>query len=137
MIKMEKRNYIFCVFSGEFKWSWKKLKSRDKLDWVWFYDYSRLIWDILSEMDYWQIQKLRLEIYHRYKHYINFTRCSWLENWIEWEICIDWYKVSSWIFKIPVSIFATILPRKIRNKYFNYDYFYEKYMLKTDFIYYL
>lgn len=30
---MEKRNYIFCVFSGEFCCPAKKLKSRDKLDW--------------------------------------------------------------------------------------------------------
>lgn len=134
---MKKKNYIFCVFSGEFKWSWKKLNSRDKLDWVWFYDYSKLIGEILSEMEYSQIQRLRLSIYNEYKHYINFTRCSWVENWIDWSLFIDWYKVSSWIFKIPVSKFAIMLPRKIRNKYFNYDRFYEKYIFKTDFIYYL
>lgn len=137
MIKMEKRNYIFCVFSGEFKWSWKNLKSRDKLEWVWFYDYSKLIGEMLSEMEYSQIQRLRLNIYQLYKHYILFTRCSWIENSIEWNFVVDWYKVSSWIFKLPLSQFASILPNKIRKKYFNYDRFYEKYMLKTDFIYHL
>ena len=137
MTKMEKRNYIFCVFSGEFKWNAKKLNSRDKLEWVWFYDYSKLIGEMLSEMEYSEIQRLRLEIYKNYKHYINFTSCAWLENSIQWNCVFNWYKVSSWIFKIPLSQFATMLPRKIRNKYFNYDRFYEKYMLKTDFIYYL
>lgn len=132
---MEKRNYIFCVFNWQFYWNWKQLNSRDKLDWVWFYDYSKLIWDMLSEMDYWQIQRLRLDIYKRYKHYILFTAFSQIENWIDWQIIRDGYKVSSWIFKIPVSIFAQLLPRKIRNKYFNYDKFYEKYLIKTDFIY--
>ena len=76
MNNMEKRNYIFCVFSGEFCCPAKKLKSRDKLDWVWFYDYSKLIWTIISEMSYWQIQELRLKIYQNYKHYICFTAFS-------------------------------------------------------------
>lgn len=134
---MEKRNYIFCLFNGEFYWNWKSLNSRDKLDWVWFYDYSRLIWEMLSEMEYSQIQKLRLEIFKKYKHYINYTSFARIENGIEWSITRDWYKVSSGIFKIPLSVFAEMLPRRIRLKYFNYDRFYEKYMLKTDFIYYL
>lgn len=134
---MNKRAYIFCVFNGEFYGNSKNLKSRDKLEWVWFYDYSKLIGDMLSEMDYSQIQKLRLEIFKLYKHYINYTSFSRIENAVDWTIIRDWYKVSSWIFKIPVSVFATILPRRIRVKYFNYDKFYEKYLLKTDFIYYL
>lgn len=137
MNNMEKRNYIFCVFSGEFCCPAKKLKSRDKLDWVWFYDYSKLIWTIISEMSYWQIQELRLKIYQHYKHYICFTSFSRIENATDWTFIRDWIKVSSWIFKIPVSVFASMLPSKTRKKYFNYDNFYEKYMLKTDFIYYL
>ena len=137
MNKMKKHLFIYCVFSGEFKWNWKKLNSRDKLDRVRFYDYSKLIWDMLSEMEYWQIQDIRLKIYQEYKHHINFTKCSWIENAVDWKEVVDWYKVSSWIFKIPVSFFASILPRKIRQKYFFYDRLYEKYILKTDFIFYL
>ena len=68
--KYEKRNYIFCVFSGEFMWSWKQLKSRDKLNRVWFYDYSNLLWEIISKLDLAELDKLRLEIYKKYKHYI-------------------------------------------------------------------
>ena len=137
MFQMKKFNYISCVFDWTFKGSWKKLTSRDRLDRVRFYDYSDLIGEIISQLSQSELDILRLHIYQDYKHYINFCSQSWIENWIDWEIIVDWYKISSQIFNVPLHNFATYLPKKIRKLYFDYDKFYEKFLLKTDLFDYL
>lgn len=118
MIKMKKINYIYWVFSGSFYWDWKSLTTKDKISWVWFYDYSRIIWDIISYLSPSEFDVLRLHIYQDFKHNINFIKSVWIENFADWkDWVVDWFRVSSWIFYIPLSLFATYLPKSVRKSF--------------------
>lgn len=132
---MKKRFYCLCLFNWEIYWS--KLSTYNKKHLSRFYDYSPIVEEILSHLSDSEFFDLRLKIYQKYQNYVVFQRFSRLENAIWWKIVREWIKVSSWIFSIPASIFAQLLPRRIRVQYFSFDRFYDKYVLKTDFIYHL
>lgn len=112
----------------------KKLDARWKIDSVWFEDYDLFFQKILDDLSYHDLNEFRLNLFNRYKEDIKYCRVSKFENW---EV-MDWYMIPSYSFNVTSNLIALCLPsRKLRDRYFDYDTFREKYYVKTDFIFYL
>lgn len=110
-------------------------KGRRKKEMVYFYDYDNYSWYIIQNMSYSDLQKLRLNIFNKYKKLIKFTPFSEMSNNGE---KFEWYKLQSPIIDIDNSDFAELIPNYIyRKKYFLRDNIKERYFLKTDFINYV
>ena len=109
--------------------------ARQKKECVYFYEYDEYIGYIIQNMDYSDIQKLRLNIYNKYQKLIKFTPF--------WEVDLDWnkfewYKLESPIIEIDNTDFALLIPNSsIRKRYFLWDSIREKYYLKSKFINYV
>ena len=109
--------------------------ARQKKDCVYFYDYDEYIDYILKQLTYPELQKLRLNIYNKYKKLIKFTK-FW-EVDIDWNK-IDWLKLQSPIIEIDNTDFVELLPSySIRKRFFEFDNVREKYYLRSDFINYI
>lgn len=110
-------------------------KGRWKKEMVYFYDYDNYTGYIIQNMDYSDLQKLRLNIYNKYHKLIKFTPFSELDNnWNKFE----WYKLQSPIIDIDNTDFAMLIPnRDYRKRYYIRDSIREKYFLKSNFINYV
>ena len=110
-------------------------KARWKKEMVYFYDYDDYTWYIIQKMDYSDLQKLRLNIYNKYKKLVKFTPFSEMNiNGDKYE----WYKLQSPIIDIDNTDFADLIPNKdYRKRYYIWDSIREKYFLKSDFINYV
>ena len=109
--------------------------ARQKKDCVYFYDYDEYIDYILKQLAYPELQKLRLNIYNKYKKLIKFTK-FW-EVDIDWNK-IDWLKLQSPIIELDNTDFVELLPSSsIRKRFFEFDSVREKYYLRSDFINYI
>lgn len=126
------------VISGSYfknDWFFSSFNARVKKDMVYFYDYDEVIGYILDRLSYWELQRLRLNIYDAYHDYIKFT--NFRESDINWEV-FEWVKILSPVIDLDYSDFAELLPnRDIRKKYFEFDKIRERYYLKSDFINYV
>lgn len=110
-------------------------KARWKKEMVYFYDYDDYTWYIIQKMDYSDLQKLRLNIYNKYKKLVKFTPFSEMNiNGDKYE----WYRLQSPIIDIDNTDFADLIPNKdYRKRYYIWDSIREKYFLKSDFINYV
>lgn len=109
--------------------------ARLKKDMVYFYDYDEVEKFVIDSLSYWELQRLRLNIYNTYHDYIKFT------NFREFDInnqVIEWVNIESPIIDMSVDDFAYCLPNSdLRKKYFVYDEIRERYFFKSDFINYV
>ena len=125
---------IHWTYYKENHWysSWN---ARQKKDCVYFYDYDEYIDYILKQMDYSEIQRLRLNIYNMYQKLIKFTKF--------WEVDLDWnrfewLKLESPLIELDYTDFVELLPSSsIRKRFFEFDNIREKYYLRSDFINYI
>jgi len=110
------------------KWRWKK-------NMVYFYDYDDIIGYIIKNMDYSDLQKLRLNIYNTYHKLVKFTPFTEMDkNWNKFE----WYRLQSPIIEISYDDFALLIPnRDYRKRFFLWDNIRERYYLSTKFINYV
>ena len=109
--------------------------GRQKKECVYFYEYDDYMGYIIQNMGYSDLQKLRLNIYNKYKKLIKFTKFWELDkDWNKFE----WYKLESPIIDIDNTTFAELIPNSsIRKKFFLRDNIKEKYYLKSRFINYI
>ena len=125
--------------------NWTYYKGKEKLftDSMWkfkktsvyFYDYDGYIDYILSQMELWDIEKLKINLYNKYHKQIKFSPFSEYDvnNWL-----FEWLKVSSPIIKVDYTDFVSCLPRKdIIKKFFEWDSVRERYYLKSDYVNYI
>lgn len=109
--------------------------ARQKKECVYFYEYDNYVGYIIQNMDYSDLQKLRLNIYNKYHKLIKFTRFT--EKDVDWNI-FEWYHLESPIIEIDNTDFALLIPNStIRKRYFIWDDVREKYFLKSKFINYI
>lgn len=109
--------------------------ARVKKDLVYFYDYDDVVWFIIDQLSYAELQRLRINIYNTYHKQIKFTKFS--ERDVNWEV-FEWYKIESPIIDVDVSDFALLLAnRDLIKKYFVRDDIRERYFFKSDFINYV
>lgn len=127
------RIVIWWTYYKENAWfsSWN---ARQKKECVFFYEYDDYIWYIIQNMEFSELQRLRLKLYQEYQEYIKFTRFT--EKSTKWDI-FTWYKLQSPIIEVPLNDFACLLDVYTRKRYFEYDNVREKYYLKWDFINYV
>ena len=105
--------------------------ARQKKECVYFYDYDKYVWYIISQMDYSELQRFRLAIYQKYQKQIKFTPFREVDR--EWNI-FEWYKLQSPNIIIDNTDFASLLPKDIRKRYFHWDNVIERYYMHSDFI---
>lgn len=109
--------------------------ARVKKDLVYFYDYDDVVWFVINQLSYAELQRLRINIYNTYHKQIKFTKFS--EQDVNWEV-FEWYKIESPIIDVDVSDFALLLAnRDLIKKYFVRDEIRERYFFKSDFINYV
>ena len=106
-------------------WKFKKTS-------VYFYDYDDYVEYILSQMELWEIEKLKINMYNKYHKQLKFNPFS--EYNVDWWL-FEWLKVSSPIIDVDISDFAELLPKHdLRKRFFVWDSVREKYFLKSNFI---
>lgn len=110
-------------------------KGRWKKEMVYFYDYDNLTGYIIQNMEYSDLQKLRLNIYNKYHKLIKFTPFTEMDNNGN---KFEWYRLQSPIIEIDNTDFAELIPNALyRKRYFLWDNIREKYYLKWEFINYV
>ena len=110
-------------------------KGRRKKEMVYFYDYDNLMGYIIQNMEYSDLQKLRLNIYNKYHKLIKFTPFTEMDNNGN---KFEWYRLQSPIIEIDNTDFAELIPNAMyRKRYFLWDNIREKYYLKWEFINYV
>ena len=124
---------INWVYYKDNAW-FSNFNARQKKECVYFYDYDDYIWYIIQNMDYSDLQRLRLRLFQYLKKHIKYTR-FW-ESDINWNK-YEWYKLESPIVEIPSDEFFNMLDYKYKKKYCIWDSFREKYYLKSNFINYV
>lgn len=106
-------------------WIVPKLDYVWKYNSVWFIDYTKNVDDIFREFETdKQFNLFRFEL------------CQLCRDNIRIKKYQNWYRIESPEIEITPNQLAICLPRKIKNKYFRYDKFYEKYFLKDDLYHY-
>ena len=106
-------------------WIVEKLDYNAKSESVRFVDYSKIVDEIFGQFETdKQFNLFRFELCTMYRDYIKIKQYH------------NWYRIESWPIEITPNNFALCLPKKIRNKYFKYDKFYEKYFIKNDLYHY-
>lgn len=119
----------------ENKWIFDLTKGRWKKEMVYFYDYDNLTGYIIQNMEYSDLQKLRLNIYNKYHKLIKFTPFTEMDNNGN---KFEWYRLQSPIIEIDNTDFAELIPNALyRKRYFLWDNIREKYYLKWEFINYV
>lgn len=119
------------IFNPFFQW---RLNNQWRINSVWFYDYDSFFEKFLSDLDWGQILKFKLNLFNWYKSQLSYVRVS---EFINGDV-LDWYSIVTHQFDVPSNVIACCCPsRKIRDKYFDFDCLREKYYVKSDFIYYL
>lgn len=110
-------------------------KGRWKKEMVYFYDYDEYIGYIVQNMEYSDLQKLRLNIYNKYHKLVKFTPFSESDN--NWNV-FEGYKLQSPIIDIDSDSFAQLIPNSsYRKRFYIRDNIKEKYFLNSDFINYV
>ena len=110
-------------------------KARWKKEMVYFYDYDEYIGYIVQNMEYSDLQKLRLNIYNKYHKLVKFTPFSEISN--NWEK-FEGYKLQSPIIDIDSDSFAQLIPNSsYRKRFYIRDNIKEKYFLNSEFINYV
>lgn len=99
----------------------EKLDYIGKYNSVWFIDYSKTVEDIFREFN--TDKEFNL---------FRFELCQLCRDRVKIKQYSNWYRIESWEIEITPNQLAICLPRKIKNKYFRYDKFYEKYFIKDD-----
>lgn len=92
---------------------------------VWFVDYSKIVEKIFMEFE--TDKEFNL---------FRFELCTLVRDMVKIKQYSNWYRIESGEIEITPNQLAICLPRKIRNKYFRYDKFYERYMIKNDLYHY-
>lgn len=109
--------------------------ARQKKECVFFYDYDEYIDYILKQLSYSELQRLRLNIYNKYRKLIKYTKFGELDK--DWKR-FEWLKLESPIIEIDNTDFVELLPSySIRKRFFEFDNIREKYYLRSDFINYI
>ena len=111
----------------------KKLDSRWKISSVWFDDYDYIVEKIFHDMSVSEINEFKLKLFNAFRDQLDWCRVVKYDNW---EI-YDWYMIPWYTFDVPSSLIALCIPRKVRDKYFDYDWLRERYHIKSEFIYHL
>ena len=110
-------------------------KGRWKKEMVYFYDYDEYIGYIVQNMEYSDLQKLRLNIYNKFHKLVKFTPFSEINN--NWEK-FEGYKLQSPIIDIDSDSFAQLIPNaSYRKRFYIRDNIKEKYYLNSEFINYV
>ena len=106
-------------------WVIKKLDYNGKFNSVRFIDYSKIVDDIFREFETdKQFNLFRFEL------------CQLCRDMVKIKQYSNWYRIESPEIDITPNQLAICLPRKIKNKYFKYDKFYERYFIKNDLYHY-
>lgn len=108
--------------------------ARQKKECVFFYDYDKYIGYIIQNLDYSDLQRLRLKLFQLYKKQIKYTKFG--ETNIKWDL-LEWYKLESPIIEVSSEDFFNLLERKYKKLYLLWDSFRERYYLKSNFINYV
>ena len=119
-----KENVFFSVWN-----------ARQKKECVYFYDYDEYIGYIIQHMEFSELQKLRFNIYQKYRDLIKFTPIRECDK--DWNIFEGW-KLQSPNIRVDTHDFALLIPYKdTRKRYFIWDPVREKYYFKSQFINYV
>lgn len=103
----------------------QKLDYITKYNSVRFVDYTKIVEDIFREFETdKQFNLFRFEL------------CQLCWDMVKLKQYSNWYRIESQPIDITPNQLAICLPRKIKNKYFKYDKFYEKYFLKENLYHY-
>lgn len=106
-------------------WVVQKLDYIAKSNSVRFIDYNKIVEDIFREFETDKdFNMFRFELCVLCRDLVKIKQYNW------------WYRIESWEIDITPNQLAICLPKKIRNKYFRYDKFYEKYIIKNDLYHY-
>lgn len=124
------------------KWKYYKEKSifnldkaRRKKESVFFVDYDKYTGHIIQNMEYSDLQKLRLNIFNQCYKLLKYV--PFKETDKDWNI-FEWYDITSPVIDIDSSDFAKLIPSaSYRKLYYVRDSFREKYFLKSNFINYI
>lgn len=108
--------------------------ARQKKECVFFYDYDKYIGYIIQNLEFSDLQRLRLKLFQYYKKQIKYTK-FWEEN-INWEV-FKGRKLTSPIIEVPSEVFFNLLERKYKKNYLDRDSFRERYFFKSNFINYV
>lgn len=106
-------------------WVIEKLDYIWKCNSVWFIDYSKIVEKIFTEFDTDKDFNL-----------FRFELCMLSWDYVRIKQYSNWYRIESPEIDITPNQLAICLPKKIRNKYFRYDKFYERYIIKDDLYHY-
>ena len=110
-------------------------KARRKKEMVWFVDRDEYSDYVINNMEYSDLQKLRLNIYNKYYKQVKFTPFSETDN--NWNV-FTWYDLKSPIIEIDNTDFAKLIPnRDYRKRFYMWDSIREKYFFKSEFINYV
>lgn len=110
-------------------------KARRKKEMVWFVDRDKYSDYVINNMEYSDLQKLRLNIYNKYYKLVKFTPFSESDN--NWNV-FTWYDLTSPTIEIDNSDFAKLIPNKdYRKRFYIWDSIREKYFFASEFINYI
>lgn len=99
----------------------EKLNYLSKCNSVLFIDYSKIVEKIFNDFETDKDFNL-----------FRFKLCTVCWDYVKIKQYKDWYRLESPEIDITTNCLANCLPKKIRVKYFYYDKFYEKYILKPN-----
>lgn len=102
-------------------WVVEKLNYRAKANSVLFIDYTKIVEKIFNEFETDKDFDL-----------FRFKLCTACRDFTKIKTYHNGYRIESPEIEITENLFATCLPKRIRAKYFKYDNFYEKYLLKRE-----
>lgn len=106
-------------------WVVEKLDYIAKSNSVRFIDYSKIVEDIFREFETDKDFNL-----------FRFELCTISRDNVKIKHYNNWYRIESQEIEITPNQLAICLPKKIRNRYFYYDKFYERYMIKNNLYHY-
>lgn len=131
MTKMINFHLTITIFNAFFE---KKLDVRWKIDSVRFYNYDLLMWKILNELSYSELNKFRFNLFEWFKHELT---CINVSQFVDGEV-YDWYSIVSQNFNVSSNIIANCIPnRKVRDKYFEWDWLREKFHVRSNFLFHI
>jgi hypothetical protein len=102
-------------------WVVEKLDYIAKYNSVLFVDYSKIVEKIFQEFETDKDFNL-----------FRFKLCTACRDFTKIKQYNNWYRIESPNIEITQNLLANCLPRRIRVKYFYYDKFYERYIIKND-----
>jgi hypothetical protein len=119
---MTNDKYYKLVIQITSPWVVEKIDYISKCNSVLFVDYTKIVENIFRDFETDKDFNL-----------FRFKLCTLCRDFTKIKQYSNWYRIESPEIEITQNALANCLPRKIRVKYFYYDKFYERYLLKSDF----